>query len=245
MTRFHHPLSVVLILVPTLIVGCGGGEAGMVVKKPAGERPDLDGTITSKGTLAIPSGQPFNYANYASGQLGTARGESKAIGKDGARCGAQAGNGGSAWGEFQLGYCFDNASGGPLDASIKLTYRLAEARSLKGALSDARGVESSGKIALHFIIKDSNGQTLKSEELAMSSLVTGPISQTNSREIVFDARFEPDRGYYLVLSCRTDTQAADGADTDVSVEVQGVALEIAWRRGETKTAAEVHEPDMP
>lgn len=245
MNRHRLQWRLVFLAASSLAIGCGESDTGMVVKRSASERPDIDRPTALKGALAVPAAQPFNFTTFTSGQLGTARGESTAVGKDGARCSAEAGDGGSAWGEFQLGYCFDNTSGEPLDASVKLTYKLTETRSSKGPVLDARGVDSTGKSALRFFIKDTNGRTLKTEDLSTSTLATGPVSQTNKRDMVFDARFEPNRGYYLVLTCRTDAQAAAGANTSVAMNVEQAGLEIAWRTGESKSAATGHERAAP
>ncbi|MEK7879963.1 MAG: adenylate/guanylate cyclase domain-containing protein, partial [candidate division NC10 bacterium] len=45
--------------------------------------------------------------------------------------------------------------------------------------------------------------------------------------IVFDARFEPDRGYYLILTGRADSQAADSAQAAIAMDIQQASLEIA------------------
>lgn len=224
-------------LLGALIAGCGESDGGMMVKKPASERPDVDRAIAEKGALILPASQAYNYTSFNSGQIGAARGEAAAVGKDGSRCAAQAGDGGSAWGEFQLGYCFDNTSGTPLDAAVKLKLRLTQTQVVKGSAVDSSGVETTGKSSLRFFIKDSIGQTLKSEDLASSALNKGPQSVTTTHDIVFDARFEPNRGYYLILTGRTDAQAAAEANASISMDIQQAVFEIAWRPAETKAAS--------
>lgn len=218
-------------------IGCGEGDTTMVVKKPASERPDVDRAMAGKGSLVVPTAQAFNYSSFNSGQTGTARGEAALVGKDGARCAAQASDGGSAWGEFQIGYTFDNTTGGPLDAAVKLKLRLAQTQTTSGTAPDAHGIETTGKSALRFFIKDSVGLTIKAEDVATSTLMKGPTSHTDTHDIVFDARFEPDRGYYLVLAGRIDVTAAGGGNATLAMDVQQATMEIAWRPGEAKTAA--------
>jgi hypothetical protein len=225
------------VVLCAIISGCGESDGGMMVKKPASERPDVDRAIAEKGTMILPASQAFNYTSFNSGQIGAARGEAAAVGKDGSRCAAQAGDGGSAWGEFQLGYCFDNTSGTPLDAAVKLKLRLTQTQVVKGSAVDSSGVETNGKSSLRFFIKDSVGQTLKSEDLASSALNKGPQSVTTTHDIVFDARFEPNRGYYLILTGRTDAQAAAEANASIAMDIQQAVFEIAWRPAETKAAS--------
>jgi hypothetical protein len=213
------------LLVPWLMSGCGEGDGTAVVKRPAAERPDVDDSLAAKGSLLIPTAAPFNLTSFTSGQTGVARGESAAIGRDAARCSTKAEEGGSSWAEFQLGYCFDNTAGRALDASVKLKLRLNETKSHKAADEE----QTSGKSALRFLIKDSMGQTLRSEELAVSTLMKGPQSNSTTHDIVFDARFEPERGYYLVLVGRVEAQAAPGDSAGLAMDIQNVALEIDWR----------------
>lgn len=217
--------------------GCGEGDTTMVVKKLASERPDIDRAIAGKGSLVVPTAEAFNYSSFNSGQTGTARGEAALVGKDGARCAAQASDGGSAWGEFQIGYTFDNTTGAPLDAAVKLKLRLTQTQTTSGTALDARGIETTGKSALRFFIKDTVGLTIKSEDVATSTLLKGPTSHTDTHDIVFDARFEPDRGYYLVLAGRIDVTASGGGNATLAMDVQQATMEIVWRPGEAKTAA--------
>ena len=108
-----------VVVAAGLLAGCGGGgNVGMRVRKPASQRPDVDLAMASKGKLVIPGGGAFNLTSFKSGQMGAARGLSEAIGNDGARCRAEARDGGSAWGEYQLGYCFDNVTDVPLDVAL-------------------------------------------------------------------------------------------------------------------------------
>lgn len=240
-SRFIVTRTVTLLMLALfaalVIPGCGDADTTLVVKKPAGERPDVDLTLATKGAMLIPTTESFNYSSFNSGQTGSARGEAAIVGKDGARSAAQATDGGSSWGEFQIGYTFDNTSGAPLDAAVKLKLRLALTQTATGPRTDSHGIETTGKSALRFFIKDSVGQTIKSEDIAASMLLKGPASHTDTHDIVFDARFEPDRGYYLVLMGRTDVQAAGGGSASLAMDVQQATMEIAWRPGDAKSAS--------
>ncbi len=236
-SRFIVTRTVTFSILALVIHGCGEADTTMVVKKPASERPDVDLALATKGAMVIPTAEAFNYSSFNSGQTGSARGEAAIVGKDGARAAAQATDGGSSWGEFQIGYTFDNTSGAPLDAAVKLKLRLAQTQTTSGQRTDTHGIETTGKSVLRFFIKDSVGQTIKSEDIAASLLLKGPASHTDMHDIVFDARFEPDRGYYLVLAGRTDVQAAAGGNASLAMDVQQATMEIAWRPGEAKSAS--------
>ncbi|HUN79936.1 MAG TPA: hypothetical protein VMV81_00335 [Phycisphaerae bacterium] len=239
---FRLPFSskwVLAVLLAVAAHGCGESDSVVIVKRSPADRPDVDKTTVSRGSLNLPAAQPFNYVSYTSAQVGDAsRGESAAVGKDAARCSAKAADTGSAWGEMQVGYCFDNMTGGPLNGAVHLRFDVVSKQTSKGPTEDDHGNLTTAKSHLHFLIKDSAGLSLKNEALGESTLAKGPSSWTNKVDTTFDARFEPERGYYLVLAGRTDAQAAKGADVEAAIEIKNLSLEIAWRPAEpqVKTA---------
>ncbi|HKQ47084.1 MAG TPA: hypothetical protein VJZ71_03315 [Phycisphaerae bacterium] len=218
-----------VVLVPMLVPSCGGGETGMDVRKPPAERPDFDRSVVQRGALKIPAAEGFNYTSFRSGQSGTGRGESKPEGKNGAVCRAEAGDESGAWGEFQLGYCFDNAGDAPLDAIVKLNLKVSEKNESKGAAASGEALPATAKSMLTFFIKDSYGEIIKTENLMATSLGKGPNASGIVHELVFDARFEPQRGYYLMLAGRSEAQSFEGQSASVALEVKDAAMEIEWR----------------
>ena len=221
-----------VLLVAAIFAGCGESDSVVIVKKSPAERPDIDKAITARGALSLPSAQAFNYVSYTSGQVGDSRGESAAVGKDGAHCSARAADGGSAWGEFQVGYCFDNMTGGPINGTVHLRFKQNTKQSAKAPLEDAKGNKTSNKSQTRFLIKDSTGITLKTEQLGDYSLDKGPQTGANSIDTSFDAHFESERGYYLVLIGRTDTQAVKTGSAEASIDIEGLSMEITWRPAE-------------
>lgn len=229
----------VLVVGMALLSGCGGeGDEGMSVKKPATERPDVDQTTAAKGALTVPAHEAFNLTSFKSGQTGAARGESQALGNDGATCRAEARDGGSAWASFQLGYCFDNTAGLPLDAAVRLRLTANESTSGQRAGADAVAVMTTAESTLTFFIKDTNGVVIKKEDLLSSSLEKGPDSLGTTHDLVFDARFEPNRGYYLVLAGRTDVKADASQSVAASLSVAQCSLEVEWRGASAPGGAE-------
>jgi hypothetical protein len=251
-----------------LVAGCGGGssDVDMTVRKPASQRPDVDQGGAASGSLSIPATREFNITSFKSGQTGAARGTSDPVAGSGADCRAEARDGGSAWGEFQLGYCFDNTSRQLLSAAVKVRLSVAESSAsgqADGPAADravaqaggAAGVQSpattqgtgdrpdggstipSTNLLLKFFIKDTNGLVLKEQSLVSASSEKGPHSANGVREVVFDARFEPDRGYYLVIAGRADAQAASGQSAQAALSVTQCAMEIVWE-GAAPPAAE-------
>jgi hypothetical protein len=191
--------------------------------------------------LTIPGDAVFNLTSFKSGQAGTARGTAEAVGANGATCLAEASDGGSAWGEFQLGYCFDNESGVALEAAVKL--RLTATESASGgpepgspqhgsSAGEAGGATTTSTNALRFFIKDTNGLVIKEEDLLSSNLEKGPDSSGTTYDLVFDARFEPNRGYYLVLGGRTEVQAEESHRVSASLSIGQYGLQIEWREAQ-------------
>lgn len=230
----HVPVGVCLAaaMVFVLPAGCGGnGGVAMDVKTPASRRPDIDGTLAARGTLSIPVDAAFNYTSYRSGrsgQSGMARGDSE-VHRDGASCRAKAGDGGSAWGAFQLGYCFDNTADVPLDAAVRLRLTAAETASREKAGTPPDDAITTANSTLTFFIKDTNGVVLKQEDLLSNDLDGGPDASSMTHDLVFDARFAPDRGYYLVLAGRTEVKTEVSQSVATSLSVSRCSIDIEWR----------------
>lgn len=219
------------------LAGCGGGGTTAEVKLPESERPDIDAAAASSGALTIPGTAEFNYSAFSSHQTGVGRGESKRSGPAGAMCRAECQAGGSAWGEFQFGYTFDNKTGQPLDAVIKLRVKIAENNEAKSSVPvDAPGAPVATNL-LTFFIRDSIGTDLKTTNLLASTVTKGPKTSVNQREEVFDVRFEPDRGYYLIVSGRSEVQAEEAESLAASVEASDIAIEITWKPAAASTTA--------
>lgn len=211
------------------VAGCGGGGTTAEVKLPEAERPDIDSAAASSGGLTVPGPADFNYASFRSGQVGAGRGESKRSGPAGAMCRAECQKDGSAWGEFQFGYTFDNKTGKALDAVVKVRLKVSESNNVSTQPGDEIAGAPTATSALTFFIKDSIGAELKNANLLSTVIGSGPKSSGNQQELVFDARFEPDRGYYLIVSGRCDTNAGDAESLSATVEISDLSIEISWK----------------
>lgn len=223
---------VVLGLLLTTAGGCGdGGGLNMNVRKPANERPDVDQGTEVAGIRRIPADEGFNLTSFTSGQAGTARGRAESVGADGALCAAEARDGGTAWGEFQLGYCFDNKSRTPLEATVRLRLKVAAATSALSKQSSPGPAASpqQAKSLLAFFIKDTNGLVLRKETLQEADLEKGSQSATRMHDLVYDVCLEPGRGYYLVIGGRTDVEAHTDQTVSCTVSVSEATLEVTWR----------------
>lgn len=238
MTRWHRSetistaaLTALLSVLPALSGGCGDQEAGIRVRMPASQRPDLDAKMLARGTLTIPQDKAFNYPKFRSGQEGpSARGEAEAIGNNGALCRAEVSGEGNAWGEFLLAYCFDNMTGRTLDAVIKA--RLTIRRTVIHDTGKDDAVEpTNATVDLSFLVEDASmGQVLKQEKLISGEVNLGSHLSTTHRDLVFDVKFEPNRGYYLFLSGRASVKAEHpGRTGSVLLEVKDVSFEIQWQ----------------
>lgn len=209
-------------------IGCAENEAGFDIRIPADERPDVDASVVARGTLSLPEKTPFNLNSFQSNQENDGRGESTSVGSDGAVCRAEARSGGSAWGKFVLGYHFDNATSGPLDAVVKLRVKHVESNTVAGAEEGAPDGTST-TTAVSFRIQDTNGVIVRSESLASGTLSAGPRSVSDTHELSFDARFEAGRGYYIAIYGHCEAKAGPNKSAAVSLEISQYNLDIAWK----------------
>ncbi len=221
------------------LVGCGSSGGDTSVSMAASRRPDVDQARVQQGNLALPADTAFNYTKFTSGQEGqSARGDSEVIANNGARCKAEVNHEGTAWGGFQYGYCFDNATGKALNAVVSLSLKVH--RSASRSDGGASTVEvAEGNCSLLFFIKDSYGLTLMQEALVTSELGKGAKDATLKISPHFDVKMEPERGYYLILAGRADAKAPASQSAAVSLEVSDVSIQIAWK---PSGSAEAKEP---
>lgn len=219
------------------ISGCGGGEAGGEVKLPEAKRYDLDQSMAARGSVTVPGTSEMNYSSFRSGQTGAGRGESKRSGAAGAICLAECEPEGSGWGEFQIGYSFDNKSGRALDATVKLRLKVTETNEVKREAPVGAEDNTAATTSLRFFIKDTVGREIKSDNILASSLALGPRSSGKQQELIFDTRFEPERGYYLIVAGRSEVSSEQGRAVAASVEVTDMSLEIAWKPAPAESPA--------
>jgi len=228
-------LAIILGILAILPLTSGCSESSglnMNVRKPANERPDLDAAMVAAGVRRIPADEGFNLTSFTSGQAGDSRGRAESAGNDGAIAAAEARDGGTAWGEFQLGYCFDNALGTPLQATIRLRMKVATATSALSKEETNRGHAGSAEQArsiLAFFVKDTSGLVLRKETLQESDLEKGAESATRTHDLVYDVRLEAGRGYYLVIGGRVDAHAEADQTVSCVISVNEAALEIHWK----------------
>ncbi|HWL93812.1 MAG TPA: hypothetical protein VNT79_09780 [Phycisphaerae bacterium] len=220
-----------------LIIGsCGGGGPDVDIRIAEHDRPDLEPEMAASGQRAVPKDAAFNIAKFTSGQEGeTARGESRAIELNGATCQAEVTGTGSAWGAFQLGYTFDNMSGRPLNAVVRLKLDVKGGATYE--TKDRNDLENvpAGSGTVNFVLKDSLGVLVRQEALYSAGMGTGARSASRRHDIVFEARLESGRGYYMMLLGRADASSSAGQSVKVDVAATNVSMEIEWKAMEQTT----------
>ncbi len=224
---------------------CSEQEAGINLRKSADERPDVTSETLAQGRITVPGGVAFNLKSFRSEQDQDARGESRAVGTDGAACKAEARNGGSAWGEFLLGYDFDNQTGRVLHAVVRVRLQYTDKIELDaGSLEDDQD-PATASTTLVFEIKDTNGVAIRRETLAGSTGLKRARSQAGSREAFFDARFEPGLGYYLAVFGRCQARAAKSGSVSVALEISKYELDIDWQDRRTAVSPAIEASAAP
>lgn len=217
-----------LVFASWSLLGCSDGGVADSIRVPASKRPDLS-PQAQDGAIHIPVDQAYNIVAFRSGQEGMARGEAQAIEQQGAAIKAEASDGGSAWAEFQLGYCFDNITDKPLKGIVRFQLESTEiTTSIKGRGADAASPTSTAGINLTAFIKNSAGVRLKDEPLAATTLLKGPSSSSRPYDLVFELDIAPMTGYYIVLSGRTDVKALAGQSASATLTVPKCTLDVRW-----------------
>lgn len=242
-TRFQQFCTALLCVVWIPVGACNGTDSIPTIQMTPTQRRDIDKSMAERGSLSVPKGESFNYPKFRSGQEGpSARGHAEAVGTDGARCTAEAGAGGSAWGTFQLGYGFDNVTGRPLAAVVKVKLSVEQSLSSAAASSDVGG-STAATGTVRFIMKDSfPGAILKEETLTSIDLDKGPDSGSTRKDLVFEAPLEPDRGYYLVVEGHAEVHADDSNSVKLLLEVTDVSFEISWNAVDAATRSGARGP---
>lgn len=225
----------------SLGAGCGGGgQMNTDFRRPASERPDLSEPVLSGGSITIPAREGFNFRSFPSGQVGGGQGASGQVGADGAMCRADAKADGSAWGEFQLGYTFDNAASRRIAALVKLRLKATESGRVSGETASSSGSNGVSVVGdstadaspastmnqLRFVVKDSYGAVLRDENLLSDAATKGRSQSSRAHELAFDLLLEPDRGYYLVLVGRSEVAGGKGQSASASIEISGISIEV-------------------
>lgn len=230
-------LTLGLFLV-THLFGCAGGAADINVRVAEADRPDIDGTIVAMGRRAIPKDHAFNIVKFASGQDGRAsQGISKSVEGNGGLCEAKVEGEGTAWGEFQLGYTFDNTSGQIVHAAIRLNITVDGRLAHESNTPNSKSIPS-GTASLTFVVKDTLGVAIRQETLYTAEIGTGAKEENRKHDVVFEALLEPNRGYYVVIAGRVDA-AALGPDQkcSVAIEASDISIEIDWKLAAPTTQA--------
>jgi len=218
------------------VIGCSEDSFSIKVSKPPKERPDLGDDVLSQGPVKLPSGVAFNLTSNSSNENGKCHAQAKADpdGKASAKVTAEEGGAGSA--EFQMGYTFDQTAKQPLGAVIELTVDLDE-----GIELGSGDIGSTAKVTVMFLVKDSNGSTLRSESLLADSSASGARRWSARTTTAIDAVFVPDLGYYVLVAARVEATGAAGRKASADLAMKSCEMTIRWKkespvaRGETAT----------
>ncbi len=227
---FSRAVGLLCVLASCCVfAGCDGGAADPSIRMVESARPDLDEAALAIGHRTIPADTSFNIAKFTSGQEGErAAGKSGRLDKAGATCSAGVVGEGTAWGVFQLGYAFDNASSGPVAAKIRLKLSSATAASSKSDSKDYNDVPT-GNLSLDFVVKDSVGVVLRQESLYAGDLGSGAADAKRVHDLTFEVKLSPGRGFYLVLTGRSEVTCKENHQAETSLSAENVEMRIDWK----------------
>ncbi len=223
--------------------GCGGGGGPDVsVRVAEKDRPDIAPDSSSTGKRSIPTDAALNVIKFTSGQEGeAARGFAGADERQGATCHAEVTGAGSAWGAFQIGYTFDNMTGKALLATFRLKTNVEGALSYASPPDGDPNVTPTGSAMASLILKDTLGVVVRQESLYTAALSTGAKASSRGHDAVFEARLEPGRGYYFVVTGRAEATCLNGQNARIELAATNVNFEIAWRPADVQAAVDSGE----
>ena len=217
--------------------GCGDGANVINTARLPVDRPDVTVERIAKGGVSLPGTDAFNVTSFESAQDGDGRGESKAIGKDGAICKAESGVTGIGKASFMIGYTFDNQSGKPLDVIVKLRLKHDATIELSAGETPIGKQPPGASNTLAFVVRDSAGVVIKNEVLTTSTSDAGPKSSSGSQDLAFDVRCPADRGYYFLIAGACEARSGTGRSASVGMNVSDISLELDCRPGGATTTA--------
>lgn len=213
------------------VAGCSDSIGVINTARLPVDRPDVTVERLSKGGVSLPGTDAFNVISYESAQDGDGRGDSKAVGQDGAICKAESGTTGVGKASFMLGYTFDNQSGKPIDVVVKLRLKHNAAIELSPGETPIGKQPPGASNTLAFVVRDSAGVVLKNEVLTTSTSDAGPKSSSGSQDLAFDVNCPADRGYYFVIAGACEARNGTGRSASVNMTVSDISMELDWRPG--------------
>lgn len=211
--------------------GCDNDASEIKLSTPADLRPDVTSALSAKGPIRLPSPTEFNLMPYTSNENGACASKAKATKDGNATATVDASDGGSGWAEFQLGYTFDNTSGGPLHGLVELSADFSQMTS-----SSTEDPMNTATANVRFLIKDSNGTTLHNEPLVESGTDPGSRKLSGQQTTMVDAEFQPGLGYYVLLSARSAATSTKGNTAKAGIEIKNCRMSISWLPVESRKA---------
>lgn len=226
-----------VVLTLFLLSGCGGGGPDTNVRMAESARPDVDDVALASGHRSIPADAPFNITKFSSGQNGEkAAGQSGRIDGSGGSCGSSVEGEGTAWGAFQLGYAFDNSTSKPIQAVIHLKLQSAATGEFQASPKDVYDIPT-GAATLTFVLKDTLGVVLKQESLFTGDLANGAADAKRNHDLTFDAKLQPGRGFYLLVSGKVEATCKADQRAKLGLAASGMEINIDWKSAESVARA--------
>ncbi|MFO0972606.1 MAG: hypothetical protein U1A27_04075 [Phycisphaerae bacterium] len=237
---WHGRAGLALVLLTCGLGACSDDTFTLKISRPADERPDYSDP-PGASAVHVPGEQPFNLVPFTSGQNGHGSGQASATPAGNASAKGQAENGGSAFGEFQLGYAFDYAGKKPGGAVVHVKLEASQATETDGGDAD-----TSAAATLTLLVKDSNGLALHTEPLLVGKSPGGTKALSAAETSTLDLPLAPGVGYYIVVAGRVDAKSATGKHSaSAALDVKGCAITLEWRSGGEARAAAVSPAASP
>jgi hypothetical protein len=209
------------------MTGCSGDtDIGSSIRVPADQRQVVESSALGQ-LVDLPKDRPFNIHSKESsqnpGSQGTAQGAADANGWGEASGAAVAGEGGTASGQFSVGQAIDYRGTAPLQATVKVTFKVSHELSAEPPSSSAVG-----QIALTAFVRDSMGKV--HPRIALESLSSdsapGKASRSEAREFRFV--MEPERSYHIVFHGSVSATTQTGTKATAKASINDLKMNITF-----------------
>jgi len=196
------------------------------VHLPPEQRQVVTESLVGK-EIGLPKAQPFNIHVKQSAQNpganGTAQGVADANGWGEASCSTEAGNGGSATGEFRIGQAIDYRGDVPVTVAVRVSFKLVSELTADPV---ARG--NLAQLSLTAAVRDSTGRV--NPKIPMESLSSddspGKATRSDVRELTFV--MAPGSSYQITLDGNVSATSESGGKAAAKIVVSNLQMTMQF-----------------
>ncbi len=187
--------------------------------------------------LNLPADHPFaihiKKSSQNPGVDGRARGESNATPAGEALCLAEAGNGGSASAEFNIGHRIDNRSSAGQQVGIQVEFALKQ--SVTASTQPAGDTLANANLFL--VVMDGRKQVLAKVAIVQGTSDQSAGEGSTQDQRTLSVRFEPQQSYDVMLYGKVNAGSAANQEAKARLEIGQLKMQLSFSPAATQPAA--------